>query len=112
MNRHHLERGHQSRRTLVLAALVGLSCLATAGVADARPHGRHKHRHSRGCDHAVVVRHAPCEAAYVVAGPYRPVYAPCAPVAYREVWRPGYWQWHEASHCNVWVPGVTIAVRF
>ena len=116
MNRHQLERGPRARRTLVIAALVGLSFLATAGVADAGP--RHKHRHGKhGCNHhsrhAVVVREAPC-----ADGRYRSVYAepvyaaPCAPVVYREVYRPGYWQWHEASHCNVWVPGVTIAVRF
>ena len=112
---HHLERP-RSRRTLIIAALVGLSCLATTTAADAGP--RHKHRHGKhGCrhysHHAVVVREAPC-----ADGRYRPVYvapvygAPCGPVAYREVWRPGYWQWHESSHCNVWVPGATIVVRF
>jgi hypothetical protein len=89
---------------------VGLSCLASAGAADAHPRWRHKHGHGRHGRHAVVVREAPCA---VVAGPYRPVYAaPCAPVVYREVYRPGYWQWHEASRCNVWVPGATIIVRF
>lgn len=89
---------------------MGLSCLATAGAADAHPRGHHKHKHHHGRHgkHAVVVREAPCA---VVAGPYRPVYVdPYAP--YREVYQPGYWQWHEASHCNVWVPGATIIVRF
>jgi hypothetical protein len=73
---------------------------AWAGSLCCRRHGKH----------AVVVREAPCA---VVAGPYRPVYAaPCEPVVYREVYRPGYWQWHETSRCHVWVPGATIIVRF
>ena len=103
---HHFERP-KSRRAHVIAALIGLSLLATAGAADAHP--RHKHRHNKHCHHPVVVRER-----VVVAGPYRPVYATpyVDPCGYREVWRPGYWQWHEASHCNVWVPGATIVVRF
>jgi hypothetical protein len=91
------------RKLRLAAGLLALGCFVAAGSAEAHPrHRGHKHWKHRHRERVVVVREAPCAVAPVVY----------APVEYRRVWRPGYWQAYAGSGCQVWVPGAMIVVNF